>query len=116
MSAGLVESAFKRGDIVTVAVQGDFRVRRPALLIQSNLFAAHPSLVVLPITDELLEAPLFRIAVDPSEGNGLLQPSQVMVDKPQTLARDKVGEVIGQLDADVMQMVDRALIVFLGFA
>ncbi len=116
MSAGLVESAFKRGDIVTVAVQGDFRVRRPALLIQSNLFSAHPSVVVLPITEELLEAPLFRIAVEPSDANGLLQPSQVMVDKPQTLARDKVGEVIGLLDGDVMQMVDRALIVFLGFA
>ena len=116
MSAAPVESTFKRGDIVTVAVQGDFRVRRPALLIQSNLFSAHPSVVVLPLTDELLEAPLFRIGVEPSEGNGLLQPSQVMVDKPQTLARDKVGEVIGQLDGDAMQMVDRALIVFLGFA
>ena len=97
-------------------MQGDFRVRRPALVIQSNLFAAHPSVVVLPITDELLEAPLFRINVEPAEGNGLLQASQIMVDKPQTLARDKVGEVIGQLDADVVQMVDRALIVFLGFA
>ncbi len=116
MSAGRVDLTFNRGDIVTVAVQGDFRVRRPALLIQSNLFSAHPSVVVLPITDELLEAPLFRINVESSEGNGLLVPSQVMVDKPQTLARDKVGEVIGQLDADVLQMVDRALIVFLGFA
>ncbi len=116
MTSELVESTFKRGDIVTVAVQGDYRVRRPALVIQSNLFSVHPSVIILPITDERLEAPLFRVPVEPSELNGLLQASQVMVDKPQTLARDKIGDVVGQLDADILQAVDRALIVFLGFA
>jgi len=111
-----MEQTLSRGDIVAVSVQGDFRVRRPALVMQSDLFAAHPSFVILPITDELLEAPLFRIGVDPTDSNGLLQVSQIMVDKPQTLARTRIGEIIGKLDGEVLQSVDRALLVFLGFA
>lgn len=110
------EATYTRGDIVTVAVQGDFRIRRPAMVVQSDLFSLHPSIVILPITDELLEAPLFRIAVGHNEANGLLQPSQIMVDKPQTLLREKIGEVVGRLDSDILQAVDRALLVFLGFA
>jgi mRNA interferase MazF len=31
----------KRGDFVTIALQGDFGKPRPALVIQSDLFAAH---------------------------------------------------------------------------
>ncbi len=116
LSERSLESTYARGNIVTVAVQGDYRVRRPAMIVQSNLFSAHPSVVVLPITDELIEAPLFRIAVEHNEANGLLQPSQIMVDKPQTLQKEKLGEVVGQLDSDTLQAVDRALLVFLGFA
>ncbi|GAC1372056.1 MAG: type II toxin-antitoxin system PemK/MazF family toxin [Aquirhabdus sp.] len=116
LTSNVVEPLYKRGDIVTIAVQGDFRVRRPAMILQSNLFSMHPSVVILPITDELLDAPLFRIPVEKSETNGLLQSSQIMVDKPQTLLKDKVGEVVGQLDSDHLQAVDRALLIFLGFA
>jgi mRNA interferase MazF len=111
-----VESTYMRGDIVTVAVQGDYRVRRPAMIVQSDLFSAHPSVVILPITDELIEAPLFRIVIEHNERNGLLQPSQIMIDKPQTLLKEKIGEIVGRLDSDCLQAVDRALLVFLGFA
>ena len=38
----------RRGDIVTVALQGDFGKPRPALVIQSDLFHTHPSTTVLP--------------------------------------------------------------------
>jgi mRNA interferase MazF len=68
------------------------------------------------VTSELRVAPLFRIAVTPSELNGLSKPSQVMVDKPQSIARDKAGAVIGRLDDESMLAVNRALAVFLGFA
>jgi mRNA interferase MazF len=111
-----VESTYTRGDIVTVAVQGDYRVRRPAMIIQSDLFSAHPSVVILPITDELIDAPLFRITVEKNDANGLLNPSQIMVDKPQALLKEKIGELVGRLDADSLQAIDRALLVFLGFA
>ena len=106
----------RRGDLVTVALQGDLGKPRPALVIQSDLFDTHPSVTILPVTSELRVAPLFRIAVNPNELNGLSKPSQVMVDKPQSISREKVGTVIGHLDDETMLAVNRALAVFLGFA
>lgn len=106
----------RRGDIVTVALQGDLGKPRPALVIQSDLFEAHPSVTILPVTSDLRAAPLFRIAVNPSVHNGLNKPSQVMADKPQSVAREKVGAVLGHLDDAAMLAVNRALAVFLGLA
>ena len=48
--------------------------------------------------------------------NGLTQPSQITVDKPQTPGRARVGPVIGHLDDVTLLAVDRALAVFLGLA
>ena len=84
-------------------------------MIQSDLFDEHPSLTILPVTGELRDTPLFRITVAPSPGNGLRKPSQVMVDKAQTVPREKASERIGRLDDDAMLAVTRALAVFLGF-
>jgi mRNA interferase MazF len=106
----------RRGDLVTVAIQGAYGKPRPALVIQSDLFAEHPSVTILPVTSELRDTPLFRIGVAPSAENGLRKPSQVMVDKPQSVPREKVGVVIGHLDDEAMLAVNRALAVFLGFA
>ena len=66
----------RRGDLVTIALQGDFGKPRPALVIQSDFFDVHPSLTVLPITGDLRETPLFRVAVDPDTASGLQKPSQ----------------------------------------
>ena len=106
----------KRGDVVVVAVSGDYGKTRPAVVIQSDLFAEHPSVTVLPFTSELRDAPLFRLRVAPAEGNGLRVPSDVMVDKAVTVARGRVGQTIGCLDADTRRELDRLLAVFLGIA
>lgn len=106
----------RRGDLVTVALQGDLGKPRPALVIQSDLFDAHPSVTLLPVTSELRDAPLFRIPLEPNKSNGLSKPSQVMVDKSQSISREKIGKVIGHLDDETMLAVNRALTVFLGFA
>jgi mRNA interferase MazF len=106
----------KRGDLVTIALSGDYGKPRPALVIQSDLFDAHPSVTVLPVTSELREAPLFRIRVEPTDDNGLRKTSEVMVDKTQTVALEKIGNTIGHLDDESMLAVNRALAVFLGFA
>jgi mRNA interferase MazF len=105
-----------RGDLVTVALQGSYGKPRPALVIQSDFFDMHPSVTILPIASELRDAPLFRIAVAPSPANGLRKPSQVMVDKAQTVARDRIGETIGRLGDEELLAVNRALALFLGFA
>jgi mRNA interferase MazF len=104
----------RRGDLVTVALQGVQGKLRPALVVQSDHFAELPAVTVLPVTATLVDAPLLRVAVEPSEENGLMKPSQVMVDKPQTPARNKLGAVIGRLDDATMLTVNRALALFLG--
>jgi len=106
----------RRGDLVTIAMQGDFGKARPALVIQANHFSEHSSVTVLPITSTLVAAPLLRVTLQPSAENGLQKPSQVMVDKTMTVKRDKVGPAFGQIDADTLVQVERCLAVFLGIA
>lgn len=105
-----------RGDLVTIAMQGDFGKPRPALVIQANQFNEHSSATVLPITSTVVAAPLLRVTVQPSAENGLQKPSQVMVDKAITVKRDKVGPAFGRIDADALVEVERCLAVFLGIA
>jgi mRNA interferase MazF len=106
----------KRGDLVTVALQGDQGKPRPALIVQADLFEDLAAVTVLPVTSTLVDAPLLRVSVEPTPTNGLERRSQIMVDKPQTPSRDKLGRVIGQLDEASMTAVNRGLAVFLGLA
>jgi len=84
------------------------------LVIQSDLFSKHPSVTVLPVTTEIRPIETFRIAVSPSERNGLRAPSQIMVDKAQPIPREKAGEAFGVLEARTLAAVNRSLAVFLG--
>ena len=106
----------KRGDLVTIVSLGASSKPIPALVIQSDLFAQHPSVTVLPVTKELRETPLFRVAVTPSTDNGVRRPSQVRVDKAQSVPRQMIGEVFAHLDGKALLVVNRVLAVFLGFA
>jgi mRNA interferase MazF len=106
----------RRGDFVTVAMQGDFGKPRPALVIQSDQFSEHTTVTVLPVTSTLVAAPLLRVTVQPTPESGLQKPSQVMVDKAMTMKRDKVGPAFGRIDADVLVEIERCLAVFLGIA
>ena len=101
---------------MTVAMPGDFGKPRPALVIQSDLFAEAATVTVLLVSGTPQDAPLLRVPVLPDDANGLRKPSQIMVDKVMTIRRDKIGETIGRLDAETMASVTRSLAVFLGFA
>jgi mRNA interferase MazF len=106
----------RRGDFVTIAMQGDFGKPRPALVVQSDAFDAHATVTVLLVSSLLVETPLFRVTVQPNEKNGLRSVSQVMVDKAMTIKRDKLGEVFGSASDELMLEVSRSLAVFLGIA
>ncbi|MCC2595871.1 type II toxin-antitoxin system PemK/MazF family toxin [Pusillimonas sp. MFBS29] len=105
-----------RGDLVMIAMQGDFGKPRPALVIQSDLFSTHPTVSILPITSTLVDAPLLQVTIHPNANNGLRKPSQIMIDKSMTVKRDKVSAPIGKLDDNTMVEVDRRLVLFLGIA
>lgn len=107
----------RRGDVVTAALPGDFGKPRPALVIQADLFnTTHASITILPVTGTLVDAPLFRITLEPSLENGLKKISQIMVDKAISVRRERVNKVLGRLGDDVMIRVNRALAVWLGVA
>jgi mRNA interferase MazF len=104
----------KRGDVVTIAVSGDYGKPRPALVVQADAFEAMPSVTVLRMTSDIRAAELVRILVQPSAQNGLRAASQVMIDKATTVPREKIGKVIGRVDAKIMREVSGALAAFLG--
>ena len=103
----------KRGDLVTIAVSGEYGKPRPALIVQADAFDLHPSVTLLPLTSELHDAPLFRVTVQPGKSTGLRKISQVMVDKTTTVPRAKVGQRIGRVDAETLRAVDGAMRGFL---
>src|SRR5271157_5922334 len=102
----------RRGDLVPVVLAGAYGKPRPALVVQSDLFAKHPSVTILPVTSELRPIETFRIAVEPTKENGLRAPSQIMVDKAHTIPRDKAGDPFGALETRTLTAVNRALAVF----
>jgi len=102
----------KRGDLVTIALPGDFGKPRPALIIQSDQFDETATVTVLLLSGTLVDAPLIRTTIEPTTTNGLRKRSQVMVDKAMSVKRDKVGGAIGHLDAEAIVAVTRALAVF----
>ncbi len=104
----------KRGDLVTIALQGDYGRPRPALIVQSDLFDEHPSVTVLPVTGELRDVPLFRIRIESQPANNLQRTSEIMVDKVQSVPRERIGEVFGRVTEEQMLAVNRSLAVFLG--
>jgi mRNA interferase MazF len=105
-----------RGDFVTIAMQGDFGKPRPALVIQSEQFNEDATVTVLLVSSALVDAPLFRVTVQPDKINNMQKSSQVMVDKAMTVKRDKLGAAFGSASDEVMLEVGRCLAVFLGIA
>ncbi|MDR2125129.1 MAG: type II toxin-antitoxin system PemK/MazF family toxin [Desulfovibrio sp.] len=104
----------KRGDFVTIAMQGDYGKPRPALIIQADEFSEHPSATLLPVSSTLVDAPLCRVNVKPNVENSLKKISQVMIDKSMTVKREKIGQPFGHIDDDTMMNIERCLALFLG--
>jgi mRNA interferase MazF len=106
----------RRGDVVLVVIPGDYGKPRPAVVVQSDQMIqfGFSSVVVCPMTSSLTARPSVRVVVDPDRGNGLAEPSEVMVEKLVGLSTAKVRRVIGHLDDAAMASVDRALFVVLG--
>jgi mRNA interferase MazF len=107
----------KRGDLVIVSAPGDYGKPRPAVIIQSDIFnETHTSIVVCLITSDRLDAPLFRIDVQPTEETGLKIASQIMIDKIVALRRERITQHIGQVNDETLIRLNRSLALFIGLA
>lgn len=107
----------RRGEVWTLAGGPAYAGKpRPAVILQSDLFDGTASVTVCAFTTDPTEAPIFRLPVEPTEGNGLRQPSSLMVDKITTVPRQRMGRRIGRLaDTDLVRL-RQAVVVFLGLA
>jgi len=107
----------RRGDVVTVAATGDYGKPRPAVIVQTDAFPGrHASVVVCQMTSDIVEAPDFRVTIEPSAENGLQVRSQVMADKPVTIRRDRIGRRIGSLGVEDVARLNVALAFVMGLA
>jgi mRNA interferase MazF len=105
----------KRGDIVTVALQGDYGKPRPAVVIESDIIPPSDSVLVCPISSTLHESgPFRRQSVAASAMTGLHARSQIMVDKVIAVRRNKCGPVIGGLDQAAMRELTGKLTALIG--
>ena len=107
----------KRGEIWSVAGGDDYAGKpRPVVIVQDNRFGELLSVTICPFTTNPTSAPLFRLPIAATEGNGLAASCSLMVDKIMTVPKRKVGTRIGRLeDADLVRL-NRAIVVFLGLA
>jgi mRNA interferase MazF len=102
----------RRGDLVTVAAKGPYTAKpRPALVIQaSETLPYRDSVTICLLTTELIDAPIFRVRVEPSPGNGLKETSDVMADKVVTVPRTVVSaRKLGRLETEDLRRVENAL-------
>lgn len=107
----------KRGDVVTVAASGDYGKPRPAVVIQTDaLPPEHASVIVCQMTSDIVDAPDFRVTIEPSAKSGLRTRSQIMADKPVTIRRERVGSRTGSLDEKDLARLNVALAFVMGLA
>lgn len=107
----------KRGEIWTAAAGSGYAGKpRPVVIVQDDRFDSTSSVTVCAFTTDPTDAPLFRLPIEADVVTGIREPSRLMVDKLTTVPRSKLGERVGRLrDEDIVRL-DRAILVFLGFA
>jgi len=107
----------KRGEIWTAAAgKGYVGKPRPVVIVQDDRFDKTDSVTVCAFTTDPTEAPLFRLAIEPDERNGLRSVSRLMVDKITTVPRFRLDTRVGRLAPEDLVRLNRAIMVFLGIA
>jgi mRNA interferase MazF len=98
-----------------MVVPSDLGRPRPGIIVQANETIAGPATVlVCPLSSDLQEYLSLRPVVEVTSENGLGVRSQIMTDKLLALRRDRIRRVIGRVDAETSERLDRALLVLLG--
>ena len=106
----------KRGNVIIVP-QGEFGRARPAVVVQTDeLGDATTTVLMCPITSEVTEQLPIRPIIEPDERNGLRIRSQIMTDKMLAIRRERLRHVLGSIDLEASDRLDRALLIVLGLA
>jgi mRNA interferase MazF len=107
----------KRGEIWTFGGAGDYAGKpRPAVVLQDDRFDMTDSVTICAFTTDAADAPLIRLAIKPTEVNGLRTACRLMVDKITTVRRSRLGNRVGRLADEDITRLNSAVLVFLGIA
>jgi mRNA interferase MazF len=106
----------KRGDVVLMVVPSELGRPRPGVIVQADEFKDLTTIFVCPISSYVQDNLPLRPTIEAKPSSGLRLRSQIMTDKMVALRRDRVRRVIGRLDSETAQQLDRALLVVLGLA
>ena len=105
----------KRGDVVLMVGPSELGRPRPGVIVQANDFNKELSTIfICPITSDLQEKLPLRPMIEPEPSTGLRLRSQIMTDKMVALRHDRIRRVIGRIDSETSEQLDRALLVVLG--
>jgi len=100
----------RRGDIVTASAGSGYAGKpRPVVIVQNDALAALDSVVVCPLTSVLHEESILRPLIKASGQSGLDVDSLVMTDKVVAVPRQKLGQVVGQINPATLRRVMRGL-------
>lgn len=90
---------------------------RPGVIVQADEFNADFSTIfVCPTTTDVQDGVLLRPLVEADPKNGLRLRSQIMTDKMAAIRREQIRKVIGRLDEETAEKLDRSLMIVLGLA
>ena len=85
--------------------------------MQTDAFPSnHASVIICQMTSEVVDAPSFRVTIEPSPENGLRVRSHVMADKPTTVRRARLGPPLGRLATQEISQLNAALAFVMGLA
>jgi mRNA interferase MazF len=107
----------RRGDVVLVVVPSELGRPRPGVVVQADEFNEGLSTVfICPVSSDLQEDLALRPMIEARPSNGLRLRSQIMTDKMIALRRNRVRRILGRIDTETSEKLDRALLVVLGLA
>ena len=105
----------QRSDVVILATGSGYGSKpRPALLIQSDLLVAKPTVILLGFTSAIREDLRWRPIFDATPDNGLQTRSALMADSPFIAPRERVGRIVGRFSVSEMSRAESALAIVLG--
>jgi mRNA interferase MazF len=85
--------------------------RRPALIVQNDPFnqnERYPNTIVVAVSTSGRAVPT-HVILEPNAQNGLRERSYIKCEQFVTISKDRLQELIGTTDANIMRQVDRAL-------
>lgn len=103
----------KRGEVYLVnfdpTLGAEAKKTRPALVVSNDINNAHSPIVsISPITSNVTRVYSFETEVPPGAG-GLKVRSKIMVNQTRAVDKIRVIKKLGQLPANLMEEVNRAL-------